>query len=199
MDKEECSTRAKRILLAAVTFLFLSGPLSAQANIVYDWTGNCDGIITPVHGGGSNGCSGQATLHVVTTDAYVPGTAQGPVPPGVLLEALYTDANLSFDFAFGGFFDRNGFGFLLPATFPGAGVISEEDNDFRADASGVWRNRGGVRPGCDPGLDPICAYVATGTGGVWTRVPEPSPLVMLFVGLTGLLLIRRSKLSSQAR
>jgi hypothetical protein len=40
--------RMRKTFLVAVTFLLLSGPLSAHANIIYNWTGNCDGIITPV-------------------------------------------------------------------------------------------------------------------------------------------------------
>jgi hypothetical protein len=35
MDEHERSTTTKRILLAAVTFLLLSGPLSTHANIIY--------------------------------------------------------------------------------------------------------------------------------------------------------------------
>jgi len=58
-----------KMLLAAIAFVLLIGPLNAHANIIYNWTGVCQGI-APVF---NTGCTGQATLHVVTTDAYMPG------------------------------------------------------------------------------------------------------------------------------
>jgi hypothetical protein len=67
MDEDERSTPTKRILLAAATFVLLIGPLSAQANLLFDWTGDC-----------LTRCVGQATMHAETIDAYVPGTAGTP-------------------------------------------------------------------------------------------------------------------------
>jgi hypothetical protein len=69
MDELERSTPTKRILLAAVTFLLLSGPLSAHANIIYNWTGACQ-----------LGCTGQAHMEIVLPDTFVPGTTLLPVP-----------------------------------------------------------------------------------------------------------------------
>jgi hypothetical protein len=36
-----------KILIAAVTFLLLTGPFSAQANIIYDWAGTYQPIVPP--------------------------------------------------------------------------------------------------------------------------------------------------------
>ena len=81
-----------KTMVAVITLAVLSGPPGANASVIFNWIGTCDGIIIPVGGGrgGSNGCSGQATLGVVTTDAYVPGevffrrTVSPCTPPGSL-------------------------------------------------------------------------------------------------------------------
>jgi hypothetical protein len=191
MDEHERSTRTKRILLAAVTFLLLSGPLSAHANLIWDWRGDCDGIIIefPIRGG-SSGCTGQAAMLVVTTDAYIPGELFLPAATPVLLHALYADENVTSDLAPP--FNRNGIFFQLPASPSEGGFIQAEAHGFRSDANGVWRFGGeGLRPGCDLGIDNLCAYDARGFNGVWTRVPAPSTLVLLGVGLAGLIFSRR--------
>lgn len=90
--------RMLKTLVVIVAFLLLSGPLSTHANIIYNWIGDCDGIITSSPAGGSNGCSGQAAVLVVTTNAYIPGEVfpAFPVPPSpVLLHALYADENVT--------------------------------------------------------------------------------------------------------
>ena len=33
-----------KMLLAAIAFVLLIGPLNAHANIIYNWTGDCQGI-----------------------------------------------------------------------------------------------------------------------------------------------------------
>jgi hypothetical protein len=196
MDEHERSTPAKRILLAAVTFLLLSGPLSAHANIIYTWIGDCDGIIIPAPGGGSNGCTGQAAMLVVTTDAYIPGevfvTFAFPPVPSPLLHALYADENVTFDFV--PFFNQIGRSgsFQLPASPSEGGFVQMEQISFRSDANGVWKFGGeNLRPGCDLEIDSHCSYDAKGFNGTWTRVPAPSTLVLLGVGLVGLVFHRR--------
>ena len=191
MDEHERSTPTKRILLAAVTFLLLSGPLSAHANIIYNWTGTC--VTT---------CTGQATLLVVTTDAYVPGEVFTPTfpVPGVLLRALYADNNVTYDFA--SFFPVNGEFFIWPDMPPNTsgtffGEILQGQNDFtsnRANVPGLWRSAGESIPGGGLGCPTpfgTCTYSAAGTDGVWTRVPAPSTLVLLGVGLAGLAIYHR--------
>jgi hypothetical protein len=51
--------RILKTLVVIVAVVVLSGPLSAHANIIYDWSGTCQ-----------VGCTGHATLHVVTSDEY---------------------------------------------------------------------------------------------------------------------------------
>jgi hypothetical protein len=123
-----------RTLLATIALVLLSGPLNAHANIIYNWIGDCDGIITPApHGGTSNGCTGQAAMLVVTTDAYIPGEVSfAPFPPGsppVLLHALYADENITFDFA--PFFPPTAFSSCLPPR-PRVGLFtSRRSNSIR--------------------------------------------------------------------
>jgi|SRR5215471_6795907 len=195
--------KALKTFLVVATFLLLIGPLSAHANLIWDWTGECNGVITPVHGGGSNGCSGQATLHVVTTDAYIPGEVSsssffsGHV---TLLEWLYSDENVTVDLAPNANFD--GGPFLLPASPDGEGFLSLTADFFQSPRpDGTWRFEGeSLRPNCDPGIDFICGYEAMGINGVWTRVavPEPATLALLALGFIGLVFVRRSELRDKA-
>ncbi len=181
--------KMSKILLAAATFVLLSGPLSAHANIIYNWTGDCQRVLF-----GSKTLCDDATVHVVTTDAYIPGEVffpHFPVPEPVVLEFLYSDGLVTFDFAFVWSFD--GDGFLLPASLPGEGVISSTATFFRSDAQGSWRFEAeGLTPDPCNGIgNPLCSYGVAGINGVWTRVPEPSTLMLLGVGLAGLVFYHR--------
>jgi hypothetical protein len=180
--------RMLKTFLVAVTFLLLSGPLSAHANIIYNWTGTCVTL-----------CVGQATMLVVTTDAYIPGEVfvrpfRFTTP--VLLEALYADGNAIIDFA-ARFNTLNGVAFMLPASPSEGGFFQIEASDFSSpNSTGGW-NAGGeeVFPNCDRTHNPLCGYIARGVDGVWTRLQTsmlaPSTLVLLGVGLAGLVFYRR--------
>ena len=179
------------VFLAAVTFLLLSGPLTAHANIIYDWTGDCQRILFP----GDMPLCTHATMHIVTTDAYIPGEVFFPPLPGsppLLLEALYSDGNITFDMAFIWAFD--GDGLLLPATLPGEGGMSTTAHFFHSGANGAWRYEGEeLIPNCDRLTNIFCSYGVDGINGVWTRVPEASSLLLLGVGLGGLAFSRKNR------
>jgi len=203
--------RPLKTVVVAVTFLLLIRPIGAQANIIYEWTGVCNGVVTP----GIEGCAGQATLHVVTTDDYIPGgtftphfacvgVTCTPVATPVLLEFLYTDANSPpFDYTLSWLFDNGDL--TLPAlqpgeSGPGEGELLTTAQVFFSHSDGSWRAAGEDRaPNCDagnpPSNNPFCGYGARGINGTWTRIPEPSTLVLLGVGLVGLMIGRgrRSK------
>lgn len=182
-------------LVGIVLLLLLSGPRSTYASIVYDWRGDCDGIIIPVRGGGApNGCTGQATFHVTVAESYIPGTLVfesifDPLDPHTLLSARYVDEHITFDFA--PVFDGS---FMLPADPSEGGVVQLEVIAFRSDAAGVWRMSGeNLRPGCDASIDTHCVYTARGVDGTWTRVPAPATLVLLGLGIAAVVLRARRR------
>ena len=182
--------KMSKMFLVAVTFVLLSGPLSAHASIIYNWTGDCQRILF-----GADTLCTKATVHVVTTDAYVPGTASS-LP---LLDWTYSDdisgtGNLALLFNIG-----EGTEYTLPAlapgeSRPGESLISLIPAFFQSHTDGTWRfENEGASPNCDPLHNPFCGYGVVGINGVWTRVSEPSSLVLLGVGLAGLLLSRRRR------
>jgi len=136
---------------------------------------------------------------VVTSDVYIPGEdffAHYPPPdPPVLITARYTDNVVSFDLAVP--WPVSGNDFNLPASPTQGGYIGLFGDAFSSDAQGKWRfgseSLRGKLPGCIVDPNP-CTYGATGVDGVWTRVPEPSTLVLLGVSFGTLALYRRRSL-----
>jgi len=174
-----------RIFLAAVAFLLFSAPLSAHANIIYDWTGACQ-----------LGCTGQAHMEIVLPDTFVPGTTLlpvlGPPPRFPALSFIYSDNNFTFDLLP---FPPEPESFVLLPITSGPGSLSDISGQLlhltspcneatrfcpAGTAAGTW---GLLRP----------AYVAAGSGGLWQRIPEPSTLVLLGIGLAGLASLRRRR------
>jgi hypothetical protein len=161
MDKVKRSTSTKRLLLAAITFLLLSGPLSAQATLVWDWTGDCH----PVGFWGDPPTCTQATVHAATTDAYVPGMGGGSVPRGTLLAWDYADDVIGTVALAPSFNNGLGNSYVLPASAHGAGSISLEGRIFASGADGVWHFGGeGLAPDCDF-LKPVLRLL--GRGQAW--------------------------------
>jgi hypothetical protein len=65
---------------------------------------------------------------------------------------------------------------------------------FRSDVNGAWHFAAeGATTDCSDTHNVYCGYGVVGVNGVWTRVPAPSTLVLLGVGLTGLIFSRRRK------
>jgi hypothetical protein len=173
---------AKALLLTLVLCL---SPLPAAASMIYDWSGTC-----------VTGCIGVATLHVVVSDVYVPGTvfqgAQGYflAPPSILLDATYRDSNVTYDLSHGGG-NLDPLRFLLPADPSGTGRINTPAQTFASDAAGNWKVEG-LMPtvGCDHGFPSDCSYLERGIGGTWVidppgaaAVPAPATLLLLVLGL----------------
>src|SRR5215467_2763281 len=119
-----------KLFLAALTLMLLSGPLSAHANLIWDWTGDCQRILF-----GSTSLCTHAMVHAVTTDDYVPGEVF-PIGPGpsTLIEWRYSD-----DLGVTRTITAPDF-FLLPASSgPGEGSIDIVPAFFQSHADGTWR------------------------------------------------------------
>ncbi len=173
-------------MIPVLLFLvLLLTPLPAAANAIFDWTGTCVTV-----------CMGQATLHVVLSDAYVPGTSVAFPPPSLLLEALYTDNVLSFDLT-GLQWQVDAQGLQVPTTTQPS-VIRTMVDEFRSNVDGTWRFGGesllGKLPGCVVDPNP-CFYRSTGIGGVWVDGPAavPWPGGLFVAGLALLIAARGAK------
>jgi len=173
--------KMSKAFLAVAAFVLLSGPLNAHSNLIWDWTGDCQRTLI----GSVNLCT-HAMVHAVTTDAYVPGT------PGDfgLLEWRYTDdLGVTEDLAIGFNLGQQNHPFLLPASSgQKEGAISIIPAFFESHADGTWRfeAEGATPDPCNGIGNPLCSYGVVGVTGTWTRVPEPSTLMLLGVGLVGL-------------
>lgn len=164
--------------------LLLCTPGPAAASVLFDWTGTC--VV---------GCTGQATMHLETTAAYVPGTGAGgvlPVGPDPLLigRPHYTDSQVE---ALMTNFPALDFQLLLPAQdAPGPAVVFYSEQSLRTFTDGTWRWTGQAGPlsACDPGTLPLCLHTATGTSSAWhVAAAVPWPPLGLLVGLAGPLVL----------
>jgi hypothetical protein len=192
MDELERSTPTKRILLAAVTLLLLSIPLKANANLIWDWTGDCQRAqydAPPL-------CT-HASARIVTTDQVIPGEVFVPTTPqfsnSTLLEFLYADDYVKRD-DLAVYWRLDAQALQLPASSSEGGFVSTFSLNFRSDASGIWEINGeglNTPPYCGELHNHFCGYQVFGIHGVWTRVPAPSTLVLLGVGFAALVFCSR--------
>jgi len=86
--------------------------------------------------------------------------------------------------------------FILPASDGHAVAdITVGQVAFRSSEDGTWKMGGEMfSPFCPGESDESlrhCQYLAVGIDGTWTRVPGPSTLALLGVGLVGLTSFRR--------
>jgi len=205
--------RFLKVLLAAMGFVLLAGPMNANANIVYDWTGTCEPAIV-------YGCSGNASMEMVFDDSYV---LNEPllVPPAIHLSPLllawtYVDNHITLDLRHTVFQEPDFFGLVLP-EISGPGVLFDYQDPTELDSpchshfcpnsdKGSWRIGGEIGPWSDttcefrsvaisfgPGGCTYFGYPAIGSGGLWQRVPGPCTLALLGVGLAGLAFHRRRR------
>jgi len=178
-----------QLALFALVVLLLAAP--ARANQLWTWMGDCLTNsagrlpVPPCH---------TATFQAITLDSYVPGTvfdALGGGDPKTLVSASYhDDAGGSLTIS-QEFFELNGFNLKFPASSGEAeGFINTQTSFFHSFADGTWKFEAeGAAPNCGPDndfLDPFCGYTATGIDGTWTRVPGPSTLALIAIGLVGL-------------
>src|SRR5262249_6137412 len=120
-------------------------------------------------------------------------TARFDDAAAVYIAATYRDDGgevfSTFDFA------RNAITLELPAESGAAdGQLRTETALFRSSIDGTWRaefETGATGCHMDQPGNPLCNYDTIGINGTWTRVPGPSTLALVALGLVGLVGVYR--------
>jgi len=172
-----------KLSLFALAVLLLAA--RAEANQFWTWTGDCLTVVF----GASTVCD-KAIFEAITIDAYVPGSLveRAGGDPNTLVSASYADDAGGFQPAFD--FFHNGFALEFPAVSGEAlGFLRTEGARFLSFPDGSWEfSAEGAAPDCtfgQPG-NLLCSYRVNGNHGTWTRVPGPSTLALVALGLVGL-------------
>jgi hypothetical protein len=160
-----------------LTLLFNFDNREVRANVIYNWKGSCD-----------SGCIDQATAVLTLADTYTPGTALATID---FISFDYFSNSLNYSVPPVLTVNVSG---ILPAVGPEAAdvnlLFSGIFNFFETSTSPEsWLNVHDVND---------ITIVQEGSGSLWmlATVPEPSTMLLLGSGLTGLIgFSRRSKKS----
>jgi len=156
---------------------------TANALVIYDWTGSC-----------SNGCTGNATAMLTLADTYTAGSA---LTLADFVSFTYQSSSSIETLSIPG----NGFLDSITGTLPALTGTADVRLDFFGGspgvsffetlASGAWEIDSGPPP------DPTPSFDDDGNNGTWTiaadPIPEPTTLALLSLGLVGLGVARKKK------
>lgn len=150
---------------------------TANALMIYDWTGSC-----------STGCTGNATATLTLADTYTPGSALTHTD---FVSITYQSSSSMLSIPGDGFIESiTG---VLPALTGFADVSLDfvGSSFFETFASGAWEIDSGPPP------DPMPIFNDDGNNGTWTLsaepIPEPTTLALLSLGLVGFGVARKKK------